>query len=109
MLTKIAHGGTTFDIAIPSDYAINKMKEQGGLLIPLDHSKIPNLKYIDPRFLDLPFDENNEYSAPVRSGELWGGSYITLKYLKIWSLRAGMIYGMKGSEMRSYSMTAPVK
>jgi spermidine/putrescine transport system substrate-binding protein len=69
MLTKIAHGGTTFDIAIPSDYAINKMKEQG-LLIPLDHWKIPNLKYIDPRFLDLPFDENNEYSAPYFWGTL---------------------------------------
>jgi spermidine/putrescine transport system substrate-binding protein len=69
MLTKIAHGGTTFDIAIPSDYAINKMKEQG-LLIPLDHSKIPNLKHIDPRFLDLPFDENNEYSAPYFWGTL---------------------------------------
>ena len=69
MLTKIAHGGTTFDIAIPSDYAINKMKEQG-LLIPINHSKIPNLKYIEPRFLNLPFDENNEYSAPYFWGTL---------------------------------------
>jgi len=69
MLTKIAQGGTSFDVAIPSDYAISKMKEQG-LLIPLDHCKIPNLKYIDPRFLDLPFDENNEYSAPYFWGTL---------------------------------------
>jgi len=29
MLTKISHGGTTFDVVIPSDYAISKMKEQG--------------------------------------------------------------------------------
>ena len=55
MLTKIAHGGTAFDIVIPSDYAINKMKAEG-MLIPLDHSEIPNLDNIDPRFLDLPFD-----------------------------------------------------
>lgn len=67
MLTKIAHGGTSFDIVIPSDYAINKMKAEG-LLVPLDHSKIPNLKYIDPRFLDLPFDEGNRYSVPY----FWG-------------------------------------
>ena len=53
MLTKIAHGGSTFDVVIPSDYAINKMKEQG-LLIPLDHAQLPNLEHIDPRFLDLP-------------------------------------------------------
>jgi spermidine/putrescine transport system substrate-binding protein len=69
MLTKISHGGNAFDIVIPSDYAINKMKEQG-LLIPLDHDKIPNLEYIDPRFLDLPFDENNEYSIPYFWGTL---------------------------------------
>lgn len=67
MLTKIAHGGTAFDIVIPSDYAINKMKAEG-MLVPLDHSKIPNLKYIDPRFLDLPFDEGNKYSVPY----FWG-------------------------------------
>ncbi|MEA4883147.1 MAG: ABC transporter substrate-binding protein [Clostridia bacterium] len=67
MLTKIAHGGTTFDVVIPSDYAINKMKQEG-LLVPLDHSKIPNLKRIDQRFLDLPFDEGNEYSVPY----FWG-------------------------------------
>jgi spermidine/putrescine transport system substrate-binding protein len=67
MLTKISHGGTTFDVVIPSDYAISKMKEQG-LLIPLDHSKLPNAKYIDPRFLDMPFDDENEYSIPY----FWG-------------------------------------
>jgi spermidine/putrescine transport system substrate-binding protein len=67
MLTKISHGGPTFDVVIPSDYAISKMKEQG-LLIPLDHSKLPNAKYIDPRFLDMPFDDENEYSIPY----FWG-------------------------------------
>ena len=67
MLTKIAHGGTAFDIVIPSDYAINKMKAEG-MLIPLDHSKIPNLVHIDARFLDLSFDEGNKYSVPY----FWG-------------------------------------
>jgi len=67
MLTKIAHGGTAFDIVIPSDYAINKMKAED-MLIPLDHSKIPNLVHIDPRFLDLLFDEGNKYSVPY----FWG-------------------------------------
>ena len=61
MLTKIAHGGHSFDVAVPSDYAISRMQEQG-MLVPLDHSLIPNLKYIDERFLDLPFDPDNKYS-----------------------------------------------
>jgi len=67
MMTKIAQGGTTFDISVPSDYAISKMKEDN-LLLPLDHAKLPNLQHINPRFLDLPFDPDNRYSIPY----FWG-------------------------------------
>jgi spermidine/putrescine transport system substrate-binding protein len=67
MMTKIEQGGTAYDIAVPSEYAIEKMKEED-LLLPVDHTKIPNLKYIDPRFMDLPFDPKNEYSIPY----FWG-------------------------------------
>lgn len=67
MLTKIEQGGTTFDVAIPSDYAISKMREEN-LLIPLDHSKLPNLKNIDPKFMNQSFDPDNKYSAPY----FWG-------------------------------------
>ncbi|MEC1779021.1 ABC transporter substrate-binding protein [Schinkia azotoformans] len=67
MMTKIVQGGTTYDIAVPSEYTIEKMREED-LLIPLDHSKLPNLKYIDERFMDLPFDPENKYSIPY----FWG-------------------------------------
>lgn len=67
MMTKIKQGGTTFDISIPSEYAIDKMKAEG-LLLPIDHSKLPNLKYIDSRFMDMSFDPGNEYSIPY----FWG-------------------------------------
>lgn len=67
MMTKIQQGGTAYDIAIPSEYMIEKMKEED-LLIPLDHAKIPNIKNIDPYFLDLPFDYDNQYSVPY----FWG-------------------------------------
>ena len=67
MLTKIEQGGTTYDVAVPSEYMIEKMRKED-LLIPLDHSKLPNLKYIDPRFIDLPFDPGNKYSIPY----FWG-------------------------------------
>jgi spermidine/putrescine transport system substrate-binding protein len=84
MMTKIAQGGTTFDVAVPSEYAISKMIEED-LLIPLDHSKLPNLKYINPRFLDLSFDPKNKYSIPyfwgtvgiVYNPEMLGGKKIT--------------------------------
>lgn len=80
MMTKVSQGGTTFDISIPSEYMIDKMKEEN-LLLPIDHTKIPNLANIDPRFMDLPFDPGNEYSIPyfwgtvgiVYNSELLGG------------------------------------
>ncbi|MCI5684741.1 MAG: extracellular solute-binding protein, partial [Enterococcus gallinarum] len=49
MFTKIQQGGTSYDIAIPSEYMIQKMMEEH-LLKPLDHSKIKGLDNIDPRF-----------------------------------------------------------
>ncbi|MEK8130719.1 ABC transporter substrate-binding protein [Paenibacillus filicis] len=67
MMTKIAQGGTSYDISIPSEYAISKMKQEG-LLLPIDASKIPNLKYVDKRFMNLPFDRGNQYSIPY----FWG-------------------------------------
>ncbi|MDQ6423354.1 ABC transporter substrate-binding protein [Paenibacillus sp. LHD-117] len=67
MMTKIKQGGTTFDVAMPSEYAISKMKEEN-LLLKLDHSKLPNLKHIDPSFMDLSFDPGNAYSVPY----FWG-------------------------------------
>jgi spermidine/putrescine transport system substrate-binding protein len=67
MMTKIEQGGTTYDIAVPSEYMIDKMREEN-LLIPLDHAKLPNLKNIDERFMDLPFDPGNKFSVPY----FWG-------------------------------------
>ncbi|MGE6613781.1 ABC transporter substrate-binding protein [Peribacillus sp. NPDC076916] len=84
MMTKIEQGGTTYDIAIPSEYMIDKMRQED-LLIPLDHSKLPNLKNIDERFIDLPFDPENKYSVPyfwgtvgiVYNSKMLGGKEIT--------------------------------
>ena len=43
MMTKIQQGGTAYDIAVPSEYMIEKMKEEN-LLIPLDHAEIAEFK-----------------------------------------------------------------
>ena len=67
MMTKIQQGGSAYDVAVPSEYMVQKMVEED-LLIPIDHSKIPNLKNIDPYFLDLAFDPKNKYSIPY----FWG-------------------------------------
>lgn len=67
MYTKVQQGGSSYDIAVPSEYMIETMIEDD-MLIELDHSLIPNMKNIDPYFLDLPFDPDNKYSTPY----FWG-------------------------------------
>lgn len=69
MFTKIKQGGTAYDITIPSEYMIEKMMEEN-LLEELDYSKIKGIEHIDQRFLDLEFDEGNQYSIPYFWGTL---------------------------------------
>lgn len=69
MYTKIKQGGTFYDIAIPSEYMINKMKDED-LLVPLDYSKIEGLENIGPEFLNQSFDKGNKFSIPYFWGTL---------------------------------------
>jgi spermidine/putrescine transport system substrate-binding protein len=69
MYTKVKQGGTTYDIAIPSEYMIDKMTSEK-LLVKLDKSKITGLSNIDPKFLNQAFDTDNVYSIPYFWGTL---------------------------------------
>ena len=67
MLAKLGAGGGSFDIIQPSEYVIEALVKEN-LLRPLDKKAIPNLKNIDPKFLNLPFDPGNKYSVPFMAG-----------------------------------------
>ena len=67
MYVKIKTGGSAYDVAIPSDYMIKRMLDEG-LLNKINMSNIPNYKYIGDRFKNLSFDPGNEYSVPY----MWG-------------------------------------
>ncbi|SFQ41496.1 spermidine/putrescine transport system substrate-binding protein [Caldicoprobacter faecalis] len=67
MYVKVKGGGADYDVAIPSDYMIERMIKEG-MLEKIDFSNVPNYKYIDERFKNLPYDPNNEYSVPY----MWG-------------------------------------
>ena len=69
MFTKIRQGGTHYDIAIPSDYMIQKMTAEH-LLQPLDHRKIKGMSALNPMLLNKPFDPHNQYSIPYFFGTL---------------------------------------
>lgn len=67
MYTKIKQGGTTYDIAVPSDYTIDKMIKEN-LLVKLDKSKLVGMDQIGKEFLGKSFDPKNDYSIPY----FWG-------------------------------------
>lgn len=67
MYAKLSAGGANFDLVQPTDYIVSLMVRQG-LLQKLDQSKLPNFKNLDPNYLNLPFDPNNEYTLPYQAG-----------------------------------------
>ncbi|PRY83457.1 ABC transporter substrate-binding protein [Alkalibacterium olivapovliticus] len=69
MYTKVQQGGTGYDLAIPSEYMIERMIEEN-LVVELDHSRIDGLDHIDSDFLNLNFDPGNRYSIPYFWGTL---------------------------------------
>ncbi len=67
MYVKLKQGGTKYDIAFPSDYMIEKMKNED-MLHKIDMEKVPNYSLIMDEFKGLEFDPNEEYSVPY----MWG-------------------------------------
>lgn len=68
MYSKLKAGAKGYDIAFPSqDYASIMIKQD--MVLPLDKSKLPNLKYISQECKDLvSFDKNLDYSVPYYVG-----------------------------------------
>jgi spermidine/putrescine transport system substrate-binding protein len=67
MLSKVESGAVAYDVVTPSDYMVRVMRRQG-LLQPLDHANIPNLKGLAPEVQSLEFDPKNEISVPYKWG-----------------------------------------
>ena len=67
MMVKLEEADCIYDVCFPSDYIIERLIQKD-LLHELNKDNIPNLQYIDERFLDLDFDPENKYSVPY----MWG-------------------------------------
>ena len=68
MIAKLQAGGVSqYDIIVPSDFYVPSII-QLGLVQPLNHAKIPNLKNLDDKFKNPPFDPGNRYSAAYQRG-----------------------------------------
>ena len=78
MYSKLANGGITVDLIIPSDYMIARMIHED-MLLPLDFDNIPNYQYIDEDFRNTAYDPENRYSVPYTWGTV--GILYNTKYV----------------------------
>lgn len=67
MYSKLSSGAVAYDVLIPSDYMIERMKNEN-MLKKLDFSKITNYGNIYDKYKNIYFDEKNEYSVPYNVG-----------------------------------------
>ncbi len=67
MYVKMKSGGVNYDLAIPSDYMIEKMISED-MVEPINYDNIPNYQYIREDLKNLPFDAENTYTVPY----FWG-------------------------------------
>ena len=67
MYSQLKNGGVSYDIIIPSDYMIARLKSEG-MLKKIDVSALNNYHYIDEQYKGLYFDETQEYTVPYNVG-----------------------------------------
>ena len=78
LFAKMSAGSTGYDIIVPTDATLVKMKH-ANLVEPLDLSLIPNVKNLDPRFRTAAYDPGNQYSIPWQ----WGTTGIGFDKTKV--------------------------
>ena len=78
MYAKLANGGITVDVIIPSDYMIGRLIAED-MLLELDFDNIPNYQYIDENFKNTAYDPQNKYSVPYTWGTV--GILYNTKYV----------------------------
>ena len=67
ILAKLRAGGSKYDVIAPSNNAVKTMADLG-LIMPLTHELIPNMKNISPAFTQSDYDPGNKYSVPKDYG-----------------------------------------
>ena len=88
MYSKLANGGITVDVIIPSDYMIARLIEED-MLLEIDYDNIPNYQYIDESFKNTAYDPENRYSVPYTWGTvgiLYNTKYVDEADITGWEL-----------------------
>mgnify|MGYP000164634933 FL=1 len=88
MYAKVVHGGSQYDIIIPSDYMIARLIDEDRLE-KLDFDKIPNLSLIDEKYRYTDFDPEGAYSVPYTWGMVglvYNSKYVTAEEASTWDI-----------------------
>ncbi len=88
MYTKMAGGGITVDVIIPSDYMVGRLIEEN-MLLELNYDNIPNARYIDARFRNTDYDPENKFSVPYTWGTvgiIYNSKYVDEADVTGWEL-----------------------
>ena len=67
LFAKLRAGNPGYDVIFPSNNYAARMAE-AGLLLPLDHTRIPNIANLEPEFMEVEFDPGRRFSLPY----FWG-------------------------------------
>ncbi|HLX54981.1 MAG TPA: spermidine/putrescine ABC transporter substrate-binding protein [Aquella sp.] len=63
MLAKIVAGASGYNVIVATSYAVDELVKMDKIA-PLDFNKIPNIKSIDPKYMNQNYDKGNKYSVP---------------------------------------------
>ncbi|MDR2711278.1 MAG: spermidine/putrescine ABC transporter substrate-binding protein [Burkholderiales bacterium] len=63
MLAKLAAGATGYDVMVPTGNVVETLVAQK-MIQPIDKNRLKNINQIKPEFLNMWFDEGNQYSVP---------------------------------------------
>ena len=93
MMAKIRSGGAgLYDVVVPPDHTVTGLIRLG-LIAPIRHQNIPNLKNIGERFLSPPYDPGNRYTVPYQWGTI--GIYVRNSIVSNATETWGLIFSPK--------------
>jgi spermidine/putrescine transport system substrate-binding protein len=63
LFAKLRAGNAGYDVIVPANDFVERMAA-ADMLVPLDHSLIPNFKNVAPEYTDVAYDPGRKYSMP---------------------------------------------
>ena len=89
MYAKLSSGAVSYDVIVPSDYMIQRMKDEG-MLLELNFDNIPNYQYIGESFRGMYYDPDELYTVPYTYnfvGIIWDAEQVDEEDIGDWDLK----------------------